>query len=73
MEPNFLLDILWPKTILSNQQTLLYLLWILTYIFMNKNKHKLGNNIFKRDKIRVNSLEVHFSIKRQYPEVGLKK
>jgi hypothetical protein len=40
---------------------------------MNKNKHKLGNNIFKRDKVRVNSPEVHFSIKRQYPDVALKK
>jgi hypothetical protein len=39
---------------------------------MNKNKHKLGNNISNRDKIRVNSPEVHFSIKWQYPEVGLK-
>jgi hypothetical protein len=54
MEPNFLLDILWTKTGLRNQQTLLELLWILTYIFMNKNKHKLGNNISNRDKFRVN-------------------
>jgi hypothetical protein len=30
--------------------------------FMNKNKRKLGNNIFNRDKIRINSLEVHFGI-----------
>jgi hypothetical protein len=39
---------------------------------MNKNKHIFGNNISNRDKIRVNSPEVHFSITRQYPEVGLK-
>jgi hypothetical protein len=39
---------------------------------MFKNKHKLGNNISNRAKVRVNSPEVHFSITRQYPEVGLK-
>jgi hypothetical protein len=39
---------------------------------MNKNKHKLGNNISVRDKIVLNSSEVHFSTTRQYPEVGLK-
>jgi hypothetical protein len=39
---------------------------------MNKNKHKLGNNIFNRDKIRMNPPEVHFGITRQLPEVGLK-
>jgi hypothetical protein len=39
---------------------------------MNKNKHKLGNNISKKAKIKVNSLEVHFSITWQYTEVGLK-
>jgi hypothetical protein len=39
---------------------------------MNKNKHKLGNNISNRDKIRVNSAEVHFGITLQYPEVWLK-
>jgi hypothetical protein len=72
LEPNFLLDILWPKTSLGNQQTHLELVWILIYAFMIKNKHKLGNNISNRDKIRVNSPEVHFSITRQYPEVGLK-
>jgi hypothetical protein len=39
---------------------------------MNKNKHIFGNNISDRDKIRINSPEVHFRIKRQYPKVGLK-
>jgi hypothetical protein len=39
---------------------------------MNKNKHIFGNNIYNRDKIRVNSPEMHFGITRQYPEVGLK-
>jgi hypothetical protein len=39
---------------------------------MSKNKHKFGNNIFNRDKIRVNSPEVDFIITRQYIEVGLK-
>jgi hypothetical protein len=39
---------------------------------MNKNKHIFGNNISNRDKIRVNSPEVHFRITRQYPGVGLK-
>jgi hypothetical protein len=39
---------------------------------MNKNKHKFGNDISNRDKIRINSPEVHFIIARQYPEVGLK-
>jgi hypothetical protein len=60
------------KTSLRNQQTNFELLWILIYTFMSKNKHKLGNNICNRDKIKVNSAEVHFSITRQYPEVGLK-
>jgi hypothetical protein len=63
---------LWPKTSLRNQQTHLDLLWILIYTFKIKNKHKLGNEISNRDKIRVNSPEVHFSITKQYPEVGLK-
>jgi hypothetical protein len=40
---------------------------------MIKNKHKLGNNIFNRDKIRVTSPKLHFIISRQYPEVGLFK
>jgi hypothetical protein len=62
MKPNFLQDMLWSKTSLGNQQTHLYLLWILMYTFMNKNKHIFGNNISNRDKIRVNSQEVHFSI-----------
>jgi hypothetical protein len=39
---------------------------------MIKNKRKLGNNISNRDKIMINSPEVHFSITKQYPEVGLK-
>jgi hypothetical protein len=39
---------------------------------MIKNMHKFGINFSSRDKIRVNSPEVHFSITRQYPEVGLK-
>jgi hypothetical protein len=64
LEPNFLLDILWPKTSLRNQQTHLELLWILIYTIMIKNKHKLGNNIYNRNKIMVNSPEVHFSITR---------
>jgi hypothetical protein len=53
---------LWPKTSLNNQQTLLDLFWILIYAFMNKNKNKFGNNISNRDKIMVNSPEVHFDI-----------
>jgi hypothetical protein len=39
---------------------------------MIKNKHKSGNKISRRDKIMVNSPEVHLVITRQYPEVGLK-
>jgi hypothetical protein len=39
---------------------------------MIKNMLKWGNYIFNRDKIRVISPEVHCSITRQYPEVGLK-
>jgi hypothetical protein len=62
MRPNFLLHMLWPKTSPRNQQTHLLLLWILIYTFMSKNKHKLRNNNFNRDKIRVNLLEVHFGI-----------
>jgi hypothetical protein len=31
---------------------------------MIKNKHKSGNNIYIRDKIMINSLEVHFNIAR---------
>jgi predicted type IV restriction endonuclease len=60
MNPNFLLHILLYKTSLKNQQTHQYPLWILLYIFMIKNKHKLGNNISNRDKIMVNSPKVHF-------------
>jgi hypothetical protein len=37
---------------------------------MIKNKHKSGINISSRDKIMINSPEVHFNITRQYPEVG---
>jgi hypothetical protein len=62
LEPNFLLDMLWPKTSLRNQQTHLELLWILIYTFKIKNKHKLGNNISNRDKIRVYLSEMHFGI-----------
>jgi hypothetical protein len=58
--PNFLLNMLWPKKSLRNQQTHLELLWILIYTFMSENKHKLSNNIYNRDKIMVNSPEVHF-------------
>jgi hypothetical protein len=72
MEANFLLDILWPKTSLRNQQTHLELLCILIYTININNKHKLGNNIYNKDKTKVNSPEVHFSITKQYPEVGLK-
>jgi hypothetical protein len=72
MEPNFLLHMLWSKTSLRNQQIHLEKLYILTYTFMIKNKHKLGNNISKRNKIRVKSLEVHFRMTKQYPEVGHK-
>jgi hypothetical protein len=39
---------------------------------MIKNKNKSGNNIYSRDKIMINSEELHFNITRQYPEVGLK-
>jgi hypothetical protein len=39
---------------------------------MIKNKHKLGNNIYNKDKIMVNSPDVHFSITRQHLEVGIK-
>jgi hypothetical protein len=39
---------------------------------MSKNKHIFGINISNRDKIMVNSPEVHFIITRQYPEAGLK-
>jgi hypothetical protein len=42
------------------------------YIFMIKNKHKLGTIIYKGDKIMVNSPKMHFGIKLHYPEVGLK-
>jgi hypothetical protein len=59
MNPNFLLHMLWSKTSLKNQQTLLDLL---IYAFMTKNKHKLGNNISNRDKIMVNSPRMHFGI-----------
>jgi hypothetical protein len=38
---------------------------------MNEIKHKLGNNVYNRDKIRINSPEVHLNITRQYPGVGL--
>jgi hypothetical protein len=34
--------------------------------------HKLGYNISNIGKIKVNSPEVHFSLTRPYPEVGLK-
>jgi hypothetical protein len=63
MGPNFPLHMLWPKTSLRNQQIHLELLYILISTFMNKNKHKLGNNSSNRDKIMVNSPKVYFSIK----------
>jgi hypothetical protein len=72
LKPNLLVHMLCPKTSLRNQQTHLELLWIPIYTFKIKNKHKLGNNIYNRDKIMVNSPKVHFSIASQYPEVGLK-
>jgi hypothetical protein len=72
LEPNSLLHILWHKTSLRKQHTHLELLWILIYTIMIKNKHKLGNKTYTRDKIMVNSLVVHFSITRQQLEVGLK-
>jgi hypothetical protein len=62
MNPNFLLHMLWSKTSLNNQQTHLELFYILIYAFMNKNKHKLGNNISNRDKIMVHSPMMHFGI-----------
>jgi hypothetical protein len=62
MEPDFLPYMLWPKTSLRNQQTHLEILGILIYTFVSKNKHKLGNNICDRDKIRVNSPQVHAGI-----------
>jgi hypothetical protein len=71
MRPNLLLHMFWPKTSLKNQQTNLKLLWILISTFMSKNKHIFGLNIYNRDKIMVNSLEV-IIITRQYLEVGLK-
>jgi hypothetical protein len=37
---------------------------------MNKNKHIFGNNISIRDKTRVNSTRVHFSITRHHPKVS---
>jgi hypothetical protein len=61
MRPNFLLHMIWPKTSPRNRQTHLQLLWILIYTFMNKNKHIFENNISNRDKIRVNSPEVHLA------------
>jgi hypothetical protein len=72
LELNFLPQVLWPKTSLGNQQTHLWLLWILLYIFMIEIKHKLGNNISNRYRIRIKSPEMHFNITRQYPRVGLK-
>jgi hypothetical protein len=65
LEPNSLLHILWHKTSLRKQHTHLELLWILIYSIMIKNKNKLGNNISNKDKIMVNSREVHFSITKQ--------
>jgi hypothetical protein len=65
LEPNPLLHILWPKTSLRKKQTHLELLWILIYSIMIKNKNKLGSNISNKDKIMVNSPEVHFSITKQ--------
>jgi hypothetical protein len=62
MNPNFLLHMLWSKTSLNNQQTHMDLFYIWIYAFMNKNKHKLGNNISSRDQIMVNSPKMHFGI-----------
>jgi hypothetical protein len=39
---------------------------------MIKKQASIRKNISNRDKIRVNSPGVHFSITRKYPEVGLK-
>jgi hypothetical protein len=47
----------------------LELLYILTYVFTNKNKHISRINIFDNYKIVIHSPEMHFGRKRLHAEV----
>jgi hypothetical protein len=76
LDPNFLklsLTVSLVQNKASNQHIHLGLLYNLRYAITYKTRHKSRINIHSRDKIMLNSPEVHFSIKRQYPEVGHKK
>jgi hypothetical protein len=65
LDPNFLSLFLWSKTRLSNQHIHIGLLYILRYAITYKTNNKTRINIYSRDKIMVNSPEMHFSIKKQ--------
>jgi hypothetical protein len=67
-DPNFLTHDLWSKTNLGMQHIHLELLWILSYVFTKKIRHILRINIVDNYKIVINSLEVHFGIKRYHAE-----
>jgi hypothetical protein len=54
------------------QHTHLELLWILTYEYINKNKHISRINISANTKIVINSPKVHFVTTRQHAEVDHK-
>jgi hypothetical protein len=60
----FLTHVIWSKTNLRMQHTHLELLWILIYAITKKNKHTSRINTSDSYKIMINSLEVHYGIKR---------
>jgi hypothetical protein len=72
LDPNFISLVLWSKTRLNNQHIRLGLLWNWRYAITYKTKHNSWINIFGRDKIMINSPEVHFIITREQPKVGHK-
>jgi hypothetical protein len=70
-DSNFLTHDLW-STKLVMQHIHLELLYIRSYAFTKKIKHISRINISDNYNIVINSLEVHFGIKRQLAEVGHK-
>jgi hypothetical protein len=69
---NFHTQVLGSKTNLGMQHIHLELPLILGYSFTKKIKHISIINTYGKYKIVINSLEVHFDIKRPHAEVGHK-
>jgi hypothetical protein len=68
-DSNFLTHSLWSKTKLGMQHIHLEVLYIFRYAFSKKIKHISRINISDKYIIVVNSLEVHFGIKRSPTKV----